>query len=410
MDERHAKFLAALYQKRASFQVLYSCHQDGAVDGGDSTTGAVPSFKCPFTNVESDSLRGLFHRSAHPLMRSVVECLPAEKTIDLPRLNQLIRDPRHATFVVAEGQVKDPAKRTIAHQMGYILTKDSKHHLLSAHQTSRPSLFSNHMLCFLQDQLDFQITKVYHVIVTGVSDAFQPLFKKICEERTRQKANGLVAEAALIKFLACTFVGLTQSFNWARAYVSVRNAEKAISTKSKQSTYEFRPIFGTRWVTVKRRARVRPKSLSPAIGMAAIFYSKTRLLQSILFIERTCAADAFRLLNISTDSLTWAIAEDTLRECVVSTELDYFDNHVRDFIRDPPEPGFLKMESRYTGEWLIQLHGARTYKVTVENVQEKKRAESSLFPLNLTLYRHIYCSYVYNDRVLWWSVPFGAVE
>lgn len=402
IDAQHSTFLAALFpdkkQQRASFETIYSCHRNEKYG---------TAYKCPFTNVESNSLKDLFQTSTHPFMRSVVECFPRENKMNVHLLNKLIRDERYTCFVVAEGRIDSASERTPAHQIGFVLTK-REGHLVAAHRTHQPTLFTQDTLRFLQDEKNFVIEKLYHVFVTGASKTFQPLFKQICDARMQQAVNGMYAEAALSKFFACTFIGLSQSFSSKRVYVTVRNGEKAIAHCSKLSKYEFKPIWDTKWIVVLRKTPFKPKSFCQAIGMGAIFYAKSKLLQSLLFIERMCKADSFRLMNVNTDSITLALAQRTLRECVEDADLSYYDSNVDRFIRNPAEPGFLKLESCHEGEWLAQFHGARTCKITLENVQERKTMESNSFPLHLEPFRHVYCSYVYNRRLLYWTLPFGA--
>ncbi len=395
---------------KSSFDLIYSCHSGG------TTTAGTTMYKCPFTGIECDSLKELFYKSSHPFMRSVVDCLPDDKKLDVDLLNRLIRDDRYACFIVAEGRVGNDGERTPAHQTGYVLTKRNSH-LVASHRTHQPTLFSHHTLRLLQDEKNFVIEKLHHVLVTGASTGFQPLFGMICNARMRQTANGLSAESALLKFFACTFIGLSQSYNKTRNYVTVRNGDKGLSLPAKRSTYVYSPIWGTRWVQVTRSsAQAKPRSLCQAVGMGAVFYAKARLLRSLLFIERTCAADAFRILNINTDSITLALAENTLRECVAEGKLDCFDREAHNFIRQPPEPGYLKLESSICEEeteWLVHYHGAKTEKITLgkDAVEEKKKTEDTSFPLSLTPYRHVYCSYdaaANNERILYWTVPFGT--
>jgi hypothetical protein len=392
----HSNFLSALFpaagEKRASFELIYSCHR---ID---------KTYKCPFTGIECDSLKELFYKSNHPFMRNVIDCLPEQTKLDLSLLNKLIRDDRYMCFVVAEGRIDDVRLRTAAHQVGYVMCKKDGH-LIASHGTDAPTMFTNHTLRFLQDEKNFVIDKLHHVFVTGVSNCFQPLFKTLCAARMKQKST---PEFQLLKFFACTFIGLSQTFNQSRNYVTVRNGDKAISTRAENSKYAYKPIWGTKWVTVVRTACVKPKSLCQTVGMGAVFYAKMRLLQSLHFFETTLTPDSYRLLNINTDSISIALARPTIRECVDAGHLEFYDRNVRNHMRSPPEPGYLKFESRYDGEWLVQYHGARTCKITTENVEEKKMAEDASFPISLTPYRHVYCSYVSNKRVLYWTIPFGA--
>lgn len=396
VDAVHTRYFSALFApQRVSYETIYNCH------GQDYYT-------CPFSGLKAKSLLDLFKQTPNGWLRGLVENYPREKVLSMTKLHEMIRNPGIMCYVVATGHVNS-VFASFGNQMGYVLTRRNGH-LTGAHRTYEPTLFDGATLAYLIDKRGFSIEKVYHVLVFGTSTIYCPYFERICQARVAQSVSGNTANASLLKYMAVGFIGQTQSYSNSAKYITLRDAGQPMKQYSLQSTYKYDMLSGGDWIKVTREAPVRKRrSIAQIIGINTVLQFKLQLLKSVMFLEETFRPTAWRLMQISTDSLLLAISGNSIEDIVHPECRDYYESTKHEYFSDPPRPGYLKLVHVYCGNWRVHLSGARSKKITTVEEDERGTATSSNYPHDVAIYRHVYDAYSgVNNATLWWTLPYGT--
>jgi hypothetical protein len=402
IDKQHTAFFSALFaSRRVSYETIYNCHRKEK------------DFVCPFTGHRAKTLHQLFKTTPNEWLRGLVEHYPTDKVLSMEKLNKLIRNPNVFCYVVATGSVASECA-SFGNQMGYVLTRRNGH-LTGSHCTFEPTLFDGATLSFLMDKRGFSIERVFHVLIFSTSSVYCPYFENICNARVKQANSGHSATSSLLKYMACGFVGQTQSYSNSAKFITLRNASKPIRLYSSVSTYNYQMLSSSsdsKWLRVTREAPVRKrKGIAQIIGINTVLQFKLQLLKSVLFIEEVARPTAYRLLQISTDSILLALSGNSLDASVHPASRDYYEENKHLYFSDPPKPGYLKVQrAHHETNWRVTLSGARSKKITTVDADEKGRRVLSDYPQDISIYRHVCESYYGKDDVkLWWTLPFGNV-
>ena len=283
--------------KEFAFQTIYFCHFPLLI--GDRLFQSLGELNSPPSQFPPDlktSPRGL----------------------DEKRLKDLIKDPNLVVFVIGTGRQNHPgytngvgSKIHPANSLesACVFSKNERDITSLSTETKRPTLFLGDYLDFLITNRQFELERVFHVVIYRSSNAYQPIFRDMARARELNLPG-----SGMLKLALNSAIGLFGSCK--TEATEIKLVFKSSSRRSWHSNYFLTPTSNPN-VFLQERSFLRSTCSSYLIMVHTAILQNYRLAMLLAREELSSLflPEKFRVLQVHADSFLIGMAEKKVIDC-----------------------------------------------------------------------------------------------